>query len=211
MRRLLIAISTMLVSLAVSSAPLALAAPDNSSRDEFDAGRVSIIMRAESSPRPSSSAGDVTFHGSAVETAPKVYLILWGSQWNGNEPSDEASILQSFYVDVGGSSWNKTVTRTAAACRAARPPALHHCQATRPNPLAIQPPSSAARGTTTPVPRPLGHGSRSWPLRLSGRLNTSAMTRRPLRPQSVRGRHVTQPKIARPALAHSTVPTTARL
>jgi hypothetical protein len=27
--------------------------------------------------------------GIGVETAPKVYLVLWGSQWNGNDPSGE--------------------------------------------------------------------------------------------------------------------------
>jgi hypothetical protein len=46
-----------------------------------------------------------------VETAPKVYLVLWGSQWNNNDPSGEVSILQSFYSKVGGSSWNASVTQ----------------------------------------------------------------------------------------------------
>jgi hypothetical protein len=44
-----------------------------------------------------------------VETAPKIYLVLWGSQWNNNDPSGESAILQSFYSGVGGSSWLNSV------------------------------------------------------------------------------------------------------
>jgi hypothetical protein len=46
-----------------------------------------------------------------VETAPKIYLVMWGSQWNGNDPSGEYSILQSFYSNAGGSSWLNSVTQ----------------------------------------------------------------------------------------------------
>jgi len=48
--------------------------------------------------------------GIGVETAPRLYLVLWGSQW-GNDPSGEAGILQTFYSGVGGSSWLKSVTQ----------------------------------------------------------------------------------------------------
>jgi hypothetical protein len=51
------------------------------------------------------------YHGGDVETAPKVYLVLWGSQWNNNDPSGEAGILESFYNGVGGSSWLDSVTQ----------------------------------------------------------------------------------------------------
>jgi serine protease len=50
--------------------------------------------------------------GSGVVTgADKVYLVYWGSQWNGNDPSGEASIQQGFFNHVGGSSWNNSVTQ----------------------------------------------------------------------------------------------------
>ena len=49
--------------------------------------------------------------GIGVETAPKVYLVLWGSQWNSNDPSSESALLQSFLGDVGGSSWLNSVTQ----------------------------------------------------------------------------------------------------
>ena len=38
---------------------------------------------------------ELTYHGGVggigVETAPKVYLVIWGSQWNSNDPSGEQS------------------------------------------------------------------------------------------------------------------------
>ncbi len=68
-----------------------------------------------------STANDLTYHGGiggiGVETAPKVFLVLWGSQWNNNDPSGEAGILESFYRGIGGSSWANSVTQY---CRAAQ-------------------------------------------------------------------------------------------
>ena len=62
-----------------------------------------------------STTNDLTFHGGTggigVETAPKIYLVLWGSQWNNNDPSGEAAILEAFYRGVGGSSWANSVTQ----------------------------------------------------------------------------------------------------
>jgi hypothetical protein len=62
-----------------------------------------------------STANDLSYHGGVggigVETAPKVYLVLWGSQWNGNDPSGEAGILENFYNGAGGSSWLNSVTQ----------------------------------------------------------------------------------------------------
>jgi hypothetical protein len=61
------------------------------------------------------TSNDLTYHGGTggigVETAPKVYLVLWGSQWNNNDPSGEAAILENFYRGVGGSSWLNSVTQ----------------------------------------------------------------------------------------------------
>jgi serine protease len=48
--------------------------------------------------------------GIGVETAPKVYLVLWGSQWS-SDPSGESGTLQNFFSDVGHSSWLNSVTQ----------------------------------------------------------------------------------------------------
>jgi len=62
-----------------------------------------------------STSSDLYYHGGTggigVETAPKIYLVLWGSQWNNNDPSGEAAILENFYRGVGGSSWLNSVTQ----------------------------------------------------------------------------------------------------
>lgn len=68
------------------------------------------------------SSVNVLYHGGTndggtnvgIQTAPKVYLVFWGSQWgsNGsNDPSGEASILENFFGDVSGSKWNATVSQ----------------------------------------------------------------------------------------------------
>lgn len=70
---------------------------------------------AHGSPFGSSSTANLSYHGGkggiGVETAPKIYLVLWGSQWTGNDPSGEEGILESFFNGVGGSSWLNSVTQ----------------------------------------------------------------------------------------------------
>src|SRR6266853_1033314 len=67
------------------------------------------------SVQAASTSNDLFYHGGtggiAVETAPKIYLVLWGSQWNNNDPSGEAAILENFYRGAGGSSWLNSVTQ----------------------------------------------------------------------------------------------------
>lgn len=52
--------------------------------------------------------------GIGVETGPKVYLVVWGSQWGTNgsiDPSGEVPLVQSFLGKAGGSSWLNSVTQ----------------------------------------------------------------------------------------------------
>lgn len=62
------------------------------------------------------TSNDLYYHGGVggigVEDGlPKVYIVFWGSQWNNNDPSGEASIEQRFLNGVGGSSWLNSVTQ----------------------------------------------------------------------------------------------------
>jgi serine protease len=61
-----------------------------------------------------STSNDLFYNGGVggigVETTPKVYLVLWGSQWS-SDPSGEAATEQSFLSGVGGSSWLNSVTQ----------------------------------------------------------------------------------------------------
>ncbi len=64
--------------------------------------------------RPTRS-NNLSYHGGVggigVETAPKVYLVLYGSQWNSNDPSGEAALLQGFFGHAGASPWLNSVTQ----------------------------------------------------------------------------------------------------
>ena len=57
---------------------------------------------------------NLSYHGGVggvgVETNPKVYLVMWGSQWS-SDPSGEEAILVNFFKGVGGSSWENSVTQ----------------------------------------------------------------------------------------------------
>jgi hypothetical protein len=67
-----------------------------------------------SKPARPRRSNNLYYHGGVggigVETAPKVYLVLWGSQWS-SDPSNEAALVGSFLGDVGGSSWLNSVTQ----------------------------------------------------------------------------------------------------
>jgi hypothetical protein len=66
-------------------------------------------------PARPNRTNNLSYHGGVggigVESAPKVYLVLWGSQWNSNDPSGEAALLGSFFGKAGGSSWLASVTQ----------------------------------------------------------------------------------------------------
>lgn len=66
-------------------------------------------------PGGGSASSNLSYHGGTggigVETAPKIYLVVWGSQWNNNDPSGEVAILQSFFTGMSGSSWLASVTQ----------------------------------------------------------------------------------------------------
>src|SRR5947199_2618444 len=72
------------------------------------------VFKTKGGARPTRS-NNLVYNGGiggiGVETAPRIYLVLWGSQWNNNDPSGEATILQNFYKGAGGSSWLNSVTQ----------------------------------------------------------------------------------------------------
>jgi hypothetical protein len=55
--------------------------------------------RGEAHHHGGGGSNNLSYHGGlngiGVETAPGIYLVLWGSQWNNNDPSGEAALLQS--------------------------------------------------------------------------------------------------------------------
>jgi serine protease len=102
---------------AAALAALAVAVPSSakSGHDFPPAAAPHVFKPVGFTRRHTSGSNNLYYHGGVggigVETAPKVYLVLWGSQWTNNDPSGEASILQSFFQGVGGSSWLNSVTQ----------------------------------------------------------------------------------------------------
>jgi len=59
----------------------------------------------------------LTYRGGAVQTVPKVYVVFWGRQWNGNDPAGVAPVLQNFLGGLYGNAetWS---TSTIQYCQA---------------------------------------------------------------------------------------------
>jgi hypothetical protein len=62
-----------------------------------------------------STASPLTYHGGSVVSAvggPKIYVVLWGSQWS-NDLANEAAYLQGFLGHLGGSgdTWSSSTTQ----------------------------------------------------------------------------------------------------
>lgn len=57
--------------------------------------------------------GAMTYHGGPVQTAPKIYIVHWGSasQWGSGDIDGVATYYQNFISGVGGSQWMSSVTQ----------------------------------------------------------------------------------------------------
>ncbi len=55
--------------------------------------------------------GAMTYHGGPVQTAPKIYVDLWGSWGSSGDPNGVATYYKNFISGVGGSQWLSSVTQ----------------------------------------------------------------------------------------------------
>jgi hypothetical protein len=73
----------------------------------------SAHVNAAHAARPTRSS-NLYYHGGVggigIESAPRVYVVFYGSQWS-NDPSGEAALVRNFLNGVGGSSWLNSVTQ----------------------------------------------------------------------------------------------------
>lgn len=63
----------------------------------------------------------LVYHGGAVETTPAVYLVYWGTEWQGGfsvnaggysyTQAEAQNYLNSFFSTLGGSAWNGVQTQ----------------------------------------------------------------------------------------------------
>ncbi len=121
-RRRPISLGMLAVSIATASllgaafASTAGAAGPGRNADGSKADKPEVMMKTRGQAKPVRGSKQLTYHGGVggagvVTGADQVFLVYWGSQWNGNDPSGEAAIQQGFFSGVGGSSWNKSVTQ----------------------------------------------------------------------------------------------------
>jgi hypothetical protein len=55
--------------------------------------------------------GAMTYHGGPIQTAPKIYIDLWGNWGSTGDPDGVANYYTSYISGVGGSQWMSTVTQ----------------------------------------------------------------------------------------------------
>lgn len=58
------------------------------------------------------TAGNLLYHGGPVQTSPKIYVVYWGSAWNGSgDPNGLKTLLPKWYTAMGGSKWLNSTTQ----------------------------------------------------------------------------------------------------
>jgi hypothetical protein len=107
-----------LVAVLATAAALSAAAGQTATHSSMKLSKTSVMRVFKGKPARPTHSNNLAYRGGVggigVETAPKLYLVVWGSQWgtNGsNDPSGEVGILTSFYSKVGGSQWLGSVTQ----------------------------------------------------------------------------------------------------
>jgi hypothetical protein len=58
-------------------------------------------------------ATPLLYGGGPIQTAPKLYVVFWGSGWNSSsgDPNGVQAVLKNFYAAIGGHSWLNSVTQ----------------------------------------------------------------------------------------------------
>ena len=65
-----------------------------------------------SGQRSTQAVSNLLYHGGPIQTAPKIYVVFWGSAWNGSgDPNGEKNLLINFYNAIGGGRWLNSVTQ----------------------------------------------------------------------------------------------------
>jgi serine protease len=59
------------------------------------------------------SGGPLLYGGGPIQTAPKLYVVFWGSGWNSTagDPNGVMPVLKNFYAAIGGGKWLNSVTQ----------------------------------------------------------------------------------------------------
>ena len=97
------------------SASMSATGEEHAAQEALDHAVIHQPVEAARGSGGGTPAGGLYYHGGVggigVESAPRIYLVVWGSQWRGNDPSGEVALLQAFYGGIGTSPWLNSVTQ----------------------------------------------------------------------------------------------------
>jgi serine protease len=79
----------------------------------FPTREVMDTFRAtEAGQRFTQATNNLTYHGGPIQTAPQIYVVYWGSAWNGSgDPKGVRTYYNNFMSIIGGSRWLNSVTQ----------------------------------------------------------------------------------------------------
>ncbi len=77
-------------------------------KEATDAFRLS-----QAGQRMTQGTGPLLYNGGPIQTNPKMYIVFWGSSWNGStgDPQGVKARMLAFLGIVGGSGWNNSTTQ----------------------------------------------------------------------------------------------------
>src|SRR2546426_1648794 len=87
---------------------LVLRTPTAGTSSAHQDGMHILKIKAAKGGKPHGSA-NLFSHGGAIESAAKVYIVYWGSDWGTNTAA--RSYIEGFFNGVGGSSWANSTTQ----------------------------------------------------------------------------------------------------
>jgi hypothetical protein len=86
----------------------ALQHPGTQSMVGVDTSRVHI-MRTRNSVAPFANPNNLQYYGGPIEKNPGIYIVFWGFNVSGSDPSGEQAYMTALGNGVGGSKWLATV------------------------------------------------------------------------------------------------------
>ncbi len=73
---------------------------------------LAAVRSGAGSQRTTQSTNNLNYGGGPVQTSPRLYVVFWGSAWNGSgDPNGEKNQLINFYNAMAGRHWLNTVTQ----------------------------------------------------------------------------------------------------
>jgi hypothetical protein len=112
-------LAALFAALSMLAASAGLASADSSSSAALSPGtEVFPIFRGhveEARPNKPGRNNNLSTHGGAIQTSPKVYISWWGREWtdgfstNGFSSAQAQTYNTDFFSNVGGSAWNNVV------------------------------------------------------------------------------------------------------